>query len=154
MKRVGFKPPKLGPHTLRHTFRLRYILNGGDVSSLSGILGHADAATTMLYVDMSTNHISKQHQKYSPFARLLHENEDIREHHLAVSCASISAPASVPQDAANLPRCPICLFRPKYRVLGDWNRRRLDAQEQGIEFNEPPPFFPNGRDDYVDGSNR
>lgn len=90
MRRAGFNPPKMGAHTLRHTFGVQYILNGGDVSSLRRIMGHSTVATTMLYVDMSNYHITRQHKKYSPFARLLQENDDFREHHIAMAGVSAS----------------------------------------------------------------
>ena len=39
VQRAGFRTPKIGPHMLRHTFGLHYVLNGGDVFSLKKILG-------------------------------------------------------------------------------------------------------------------
>lgn len=38
-----------GPHSLRHTFATRMYELGGDILSISKILGHADIATTMKY---------------------------------------------------------------------------------------------------------
>ena len=70
MLRAGFKPPKIGPHTLRHTFGTQYMLNGGDVFSLRRIMGHSRIETTMLYAEMSDTLVAQQHRKYSPMARL------------------------------------------------------------------------------------
>ena len=68
MRRAGFAPPKMGPHTLRHTFGMHYILRGGDVFSLQRIMGHQRLATTMIYVDMSAELVAGQHRKFSPMA--------------------------------------------------------------------------------------
>ena len=68
MRKAGFETPKIGPHTLRHTFGMHYILKGGDVFSLQRIMGHRRLATTMIYVDMSTKLVAQQHRKFSPMA--------------------------------------------------------------------------------------
>ena len=68
MRKAGFETPKIGPHTLRHTFGMHYILKGGDVFSLRRIMGHRRLATTMIYVDMSTELVAQQHRKFSPMA--------------------------------------------------------------------------------------
>ena len=68
MRKAGFHPPKIGPHTLRHTFGVQYIISGGDIFSLQRIMGHTNVKSTMIYVQMSTSHISEQHQKFSPMA--------------------------------------------------------------------------------------
>ena len=73
MKRAGHKPPKIGPHMLRHTFGLQYILNGGDPFSLKRIMGHQDISTTMIYVGMSTELVARQHAKFSPMANVILE---------------------------------------------------------------------------------
>lgn len=70
-QRAGFRPPKVGPHTLGHTFALHYLLAGGDVFSLRRIMGHSGIASTMVYVEMSTALLAEQHRKFSPMARLL-----------------------------------------------------------------------------------
>ena len=66
MRRAGFDVPRIGPHSLRHTFGLQYILNGGDAFSLKEILGHTKVETTMIYVRMSNTVVASQHQKFSP----------------------------------------------------------------------------------------
>ena len=66
--RAGLGPTKAGPHALRHTFALRYIMNGGDVFSLQRILGHSNVQSTMIYVRMSADHLVQQHSKFSPLA--------------------------------------------------------------------------------------
>lgn len=68
MRKAGFTPPKIGPHTLRHTFGVQYIINGGDMFSLQRIMGHQRLPTTMVYVGMSTELVALQHAKYSPMA--------------------------------------------------------------------------------------
>ena len=71
MKKAGFKPPKIGPHMLRHTFGLQYVMNGGDPFSLKRIMGHQDIESTMIYVNMSTELVAQQHRKFSPMADIV-----------------------------------------------------------------------------------
>ena len=58
------------PHTLRHSFALAYIENGGDPFSLQRILGYTDQTTTSKYVNMARSNVKAQHSKYSPGERL------------------------------------------------------------------------------------
>lgn len=62
--------PKLHPHMFRHTFARNYILNGGDVFTLQKILDHADIQTTKKYIQMDSEHLKQQHNKFSPIRRL------------------------------------------------------------------------------------
>lgn len=71
MVRGGLPKRKLGPHILRHTFGLQYVLNGGDPFSLKEIMGHASITTTMLYVYMAYSQSKDQHSKYSPVANMI-----------------------------------------------------------------------------------
>lgn len=48
---------RLGPHGLRHTFSAHYLMNGGDIFTLSKILGHASVNTTI----RSYGHLSKEY---------------------------------------------------------------------------------------------
>ena len=73
MNSVGINPPKSGPHVLRHTFALRYMLNGGDVFSLQRIMGHSNIQSTMIYVHMSAVILSERHAQFSPLAGLRFE---------------------------------------------------------------------------------
>ncbi|MFZ0446941.1 MAG: tyrosine-type recombinase/integrase [Bacillus sp. (in: firmicutes)] len=62
--------PKLHPHMFRHTFARNYILNGGDVFTLQKILDHADIQTTRKYIQMDSQHLRQQHNKFSPVRRI------------------------------------------------------------------------------------
>lgn len=68
-KKIGIE--KLHPHMFRHTFCRNYILNGGDIFTLQKIVDHADIKTTRRYLQMETEHINKQHNKYSPVRKYL-----------------------------------------------------------------------------------
>ena len=70
MRRAGYSLPKIGPHTLRHTFGVQYMVNGGDVASLQHIMGHTKVETTMLYVHMSNSLVTQQHRKFSPMRNM------------------------------------------------------------------------------------
>ncbi|RFU71030.1 integrase [Peribacillus saganii] len=65
---------RVHPHMFRHTFARNYILNGGDLFTLQKILDHADIHTTRKYVQMDSEHIRQQHNKFSPVRRILTRN--------------------------------------------------------------------------------
>lgn len=65
---------KLSPHMFRHTFARNYILNGGDLFTLQKILDHADIQTTRKYIQMNTEHIREQHNKFSPLRNIIKRN--------------------------------------------------------------------------------
>ena len=66
MIRSGLKPPKMGPHTLRHTFARRFLRLGGNLASLQRLLGHTDIQSTMVYAWMSDRDLMDQHRRFSP----------------------------------------------------------------------------------------
>lgn len=53
-KRAGVK--YIGPHGLRHTFSANYLMNGGDIFTLSRFLGHKSVTTTI----ENYGHLSKE----------------------------------------------------------------------------------------------
>jgi len=61
---------RVSPHTFRHTFSKFYILNGGDPYSLQRLLGHSSMDTTRKYVQMYSEDVKNQHNKYSPLKRI------------------------------------------------------------------------------------
>ena len=66
MYKARLTPPKSGPHTLRHTFALRFIRKGGSLPVLQRLLGHATVQSTMIYAKMSDRDLIEQHRQYSP----------------------------------------------------------------------------------------
>ncbi|QRG67717.1 tyrosine-type recombinase/integrase [Brevibacillus choshinensis] len=61
---------RVSPHTFRHTFAKYYILNGGDPFSLQNILGHSTMDMVRKYVQMYSEDVKIQHNKFSPLKRL------------------------------------------------------------------------------------
>jgi integrase/recombinase XerD len=72
--KVKLNITKLHPHMFRHTFARNYILNGGDIFTLQKILDHADIQTTRKYIQMDSEHLRQQHNKFSPVRRLFNRN--------------------------------------------------------------------------------
>ncbi|ASN07357.1 integrase [Virgibacillus necropolis] len=59
------------PHQLRNNFAKYYLLNGGDWSTLSRILGHASVEVTQqAYLDFNDKEIGQKYQKHSPLNNL------------------------------------------------------------------------------------
>jgi site-specific recombinase XerD len=61
---------RLHAHLCRHTFATRYLINGGDVFTLQQILGHSTLEMVRHYVNLASNHVAMQHQRFSPLDRL------------------------------------------------------------------------------------
>ena len=53
--------PRLHAHLFRHTFAVRYLMNGGDIMSLRLILGHTTLEVTQVYLRLSKSHVQVQH---------------------------------------------------------------------------------------------
>lgn len=72
IKRLGKKVevPRLHPHLFRHTFAVRYLMNGGDVMTLKLMLGHTTLDVTQIYMHLAEAHVQIQHHKFSPVDRL------------------------------------------------------------------------------------
>ncbi len=59
------------PHMLRNNFAKRFLLNGGDIYTLSKILGHSSVTVTEeAYLDLQNEDLRMQYQRHSPLMNL------------------------------------------------------------------------------------
>lgn len=59
------------PHCLRNNFGRRFLMAGGDIYTLSKILGHSSVEVTeQCYLDLSDDDIRKNYQKFSPIENM------------------------------------------------------------------------------------
>lgn len=65
------------PHSLRHAFALSILKQGGNLITLSQILGHSSVATTAIYSQFSESELADFHRQFSPL-RLLQSETDER----------------------------------------------------------------------------
>ncbi len=70
--RVGIE--ECSPHGIRNNFAKRFLMSGGDIYTLSKILGHSSVKVTeKSYLDFDDEDIRKKYQRYSPLANLRRE---------------------------------------------------------------------------------
>lgn len=68
-ERIGKKD--IHPHLLRNNFAKRFLMEGGDIYTLSQILGHSSVKVTEeAYLDLTTENLRTKYQKYSPLMNL------------------------------------------------------------------------------------
>lgn len=83
LKRIAFRvgvEGRISAHRWRDLFATQYILNGGDLVTLSKLLGHKSINTTVdHYIAFTDLQISEAHNKYSPMGQLI---EQVREQKL------------------------------------------------------------------------
>ena len=69
-KRAGVTGP-CNPHAFRHGFARHYLTSGGNLGTLSDIMGHSDVSVTKsFYGIFSRDELQREHDKYSPLAGL------------------------------------------------------------------------------------
>ncbi|GIO15380.1 hypothetical protein J19TS2_49350 [Cohnella xylanilytica] len=69
-KAAGLRGADISPHRFRSFFCREFLVNGGDLFSLQRIVAHASIETTKRYVRMNDDIIRKQHEHFSPIARM------------------------------------------------------------------------------------
>lgn len=63
---AGLTRVRCSPHTMRHTFAVRYLNRGGDLATLQRMLGHTSLHMTMKYLNLARADIANKHRQYSP----------------------------------------------------------------------------------------
>ena len=61
---------KTSSHLYRHTFAKQWILNGGDIFRLQKMLGHSDLSVVKEYVNMFSDELSIDFEKFNPLDNL------------------------------------------------------------------------------------
>lgn len=75
-ERIGKK--EINPHLLRNNFAKRFLMNGGDIFTLSKISGHSSIKVTeQCYLDLQTEDLKKQYEKHSPLMNLKKGNKAV-----------------------------------------------------------------------------
>ncbi|PVV83505.1 integrase [Dehalogenimonas alkenigignens] len=68
---AGVRGPRPGPHTFRHTFATRSLMNGAGEFEVQSLLGHSTLVMTRRYASsLNSEHAVEAHRKFSPVDNL------------------------------------------------------------------------------------
>jgi len=71
LKKAAGITGRVNPHSFRHAFAKNYVMNGGDLGTLSDILGHSDVMVTkQYYAIFAREDVKKKHDQHSPILKL------------------------------------------------------------------------------------
>lgn len=69
-KRIGLKD--IHPHVFRNNFAKRFLMNGGDIYTLSRLLGHSSVTVTeQAYLDVNQDDLAEMYRKHSPLSKII-----------------------------------------------------------------------------------
>jgi integrase len=71
LKERGKLEGKCNPHAFRHGFAIQYVMNGGDLATLSDLMGHESVQTTKdHYAMFKREELRRKHDEFSAVARM------------------------------------------------------------------------------------
>jgi site-specific recombinase XerD len=74
-KRIGIYK-QITPHTLRHSFATKLLMEGGDLRSVQTLLGHSNLATTQIYTHITDWQIKDLHSKVFGKKQIVNDNPE------------------------------------------------------------------------------
>lgn len=70
-KQAGIKNKQTTPHQYRRTFAVECVKAGMDIFTLQKMLGHANIATTRIYVNLDNSHLIENHNKIDIISKFI-----------------------------------------------------------------------------------